>query len=1151
RESIKKILSFTGAVLLMTRVDAIAGLLATVKPVQVAGMKRRKVQLPPEGAVNLPSGRFHVFNTAQDIAPYFITAIGPCIILTLRDTANNITIGAHFDTGRDVPESVKIILGEVKSSKNLKANLYGGWQGKSEQLLVNLRKSLGTHNISIGEQHILNDDLVGILISPDGRAYKLKSYAPWIPKREVTNGFILPMKSLTKAKRPVSSPVRSAKKDKINPREDEHNQYPMAVPAKIGSGYYDGFTIARREVVDKRLEVLKSDVKRRGPPALYEKLAAVIDSVKFIVTLDKTLTNGQVAECNIALREVYLHPYYFSLEHAGLSVSAKEKKQVEIIYHEVVSHIIKGLSDKDDAAMKDTEAYIDTDYRSSSSVEDLIIDEGAVLASSGSSVASVAEKITKKLISGADSEQSVERSQTAVEVFEAVQPIIEKIARWECSGLQEAQLYAERNDIDNMLHAIRSIEAVFEEAVALTAEARQKKNSVLVNILLNSFPSAVLFDCMNFIKKGEAEALNSLQRSIKTYSHEDSATALLYQCMLCQKGLLLADDTTILNVVNLVKRLEEARVDANDFARDKFFDCRQSISDLTKKTITSILLYDFVEKIIKTYPDASKTIKGYADMLAILEEYLADSGKIRGGPVAVAYFDPNKNEVIYNLSENEIVAALKNKYSPEEIRSLIVFIKEHEELHRHLHEQGVTRLDKEVEEGIILSCQLNRRDFHVDVDSKEFINEIVEQFNFDEANESTTEPISKQETTRIDGAEYIRSSQSGLKHNKIKLHEDTRKYLKNTIEQVLPAIKQIAEAIKLEVNNNDENKISTLVTETRRILDELVETNPQVPNEIIKATLRHYVTGTLVNILNFVMFANLTGKDRSDQIEAAFKELEKIIEILSNLHDLSVVVTEKHEGENLLITMIDLDRTVSLDENIRSSTDTNNKNESSPAKDLIKDEGVETVSSSTSAHRIEFRSGRKYIVEVSGLRFKLRFSGDLDNGSMQIYSQSGEYVGHVYGVKKASLEDNKERFGIRGLDIEPRYRGKGLSVFFIREFMKRFPNKWFHENRNPILGILFNKHFGYEPVNPQAYNLVHVGRYKENGITPIYFPHRKNEEVALLANGVDLEFEISPNPLTSYTEAYIDTDYRSSLSVEELIENEKEKVSSTAVTRRE
>ncbi|MBU1997443.1 MAG: LOG family protein, partial [Candidatus Omnitrophica bacterium] len=72
-----------------------------------------------------------------------------------------------------------------------------------------------------------------------------------------------------------------------------------------------------------------------------------------------------------------------------------------------------------------------------------------------------------------------------------------------------------------------------------------------------------------------------------------------------------------------------------------------------KYTITSLLLYGFVEKIIKTNPDAGKAMKIYADMLVMLEEYLAMSGKVRAGPAIVAYYDPILDAIVYNLSPEE------------------------------------------------------------------------------------------------------------------------------------------------------------------------------------------------------------------------------------------------------------------------------------------------------------------------------------------------------------------------------------------------------------------------------------------------------------------------------------------------------------------
>ncbi|MCX5702618.1 MAG: 4-alpha-glucanotransferase, partial [Candidatus Omnitrophica bacterium] len=58
-------------------------------------------------------------------------------------------------------------------------------------------------------------------------------------------------------------------------------------------------------------------------------------------------TQGNVAACDIAAKTVYIHPYFFTLT---------ESKQLEILYHELISHIGKGIANEDEA-MRDTEEF--------------------------------------------------------------------------------------------------------------------------------------------------------------------------------------------------------------------------------------------------------------------------------------------------------------------------------------------------------------------------------------------------------------------------------------------------------------------------------------------------------------------------------------------------------------------------------------------------------------------------------------------------------------------------------------------------------------------------------------------------------------------------------------------------------------------------
>ena len=76
--------------------------------------------------------------------------------------------------------------------------------------------------------------------------------------------------------------------------------------------------------------------------------------VSYIITtdpdkLEKDPETGlpHVASCYIAHSVVYLHPYFFTL---------KPEKQLEILYHELISHIYKGIRDEKEA-MEDTRLF--------------------------------------------------------------------------------------------------------------------------------------------------------------------------------------------------------------------------------------------------------------------------------------------------------------------------------------------------------------------------------------------------------------------------------------------------------------------------------------------------------------------------------------------------------------------------------------------------------------------------------------------------------------------------------------------------------------------------------------------------------------------------------------------------------------------------
>ncbi|MFA6350282.1 MAG: GNAT family N-acetyltransferase, partial [Candidatus Omnitrophota bacterium] len=60
------------------------------------------------------------------------------------------------------------------------------------------------------------------------------------------------------------------------------------------------------------------------------------------------LTQGMVAACDISAKIAYIHPYFFKLSEA---------KQSEILYHEFISHVVKGIEDEN-LAMRDTNAFM-------------------------------------------------------------------------------------------------------------------------------------------------------------------------------------------------------------------------------------------------------------------------------------------------------------------------------------------------------------------------------------------------------------------------------------------------------------------------------------------------------------------------------------------------------------------------------------------------------------------------------------------------------------------------------------------------------------------------------------------------------------------------------------------------------------------------
>ncbi|MFA5437827.1 MAG: PEP/pyruvate-binding domain-containing protein, partial [Candidatus Omnitrophota bacterium] len=80
-------------------------------------------------------------------------------------------------------------------------------------------------------------------------------------------------------------------------------------------------TTVQAEAMHKRLSELEQ-LLGRAPP--------VLSDWRLIFTTDLSLTQGNVAACDIDTKTVFIHPYFFSLN---------DSLQLKILYHELISHI--------------------------------------------------------------------------------------------------------------------------------------------------------------------------------------------------------------------------------------------------------------------------------------------------------------------------------------------------------------------------------------------------------------------------------------------------------------------------------------------------------------------------------------------------------------------------------------------------------------------------------------------------------------------------------------------------------------------------------------------------------------------------------------------------------------------------------------------
>ncbi|MDD5116895.1 MAG: histidine phosphatase family protein, partial [Candidatus Omnitrophica bacterium] len=154
--------------------------------------------------------------------------------------------------------------------------------------------------------------------------------------------------------------------------EPFNNTYPLSVPLNFQErvtndlGRYQTLTC---------LNIENSHISRTGSPlpdtfqALEELLVLLerslgrappeLSSWKLVISTDLSLTEDSVASCNINTKTVYLHPYFFKISPEDLAKESLtlEQLQLKILYHELISHIAKGIRDED-AAMEDTELFM-------------------------------------------------------------------------------------------------------------------------------------------------------------------------------------------------------------------------------------------------------------------------------------------------------------------------------------------------------------------------------------------------------------------------------------------------------------------------------------------------------------------------------------------------------------------------------------------------------------------------------------------------------------------------------------------------------------------------------------------------------------------------------------------------------------------------
>lgn len=119
--------------------------------------------------------------------------------------------------------------------------------------------------------------------------------------------------------------------------------------------------------------------------------------------------------------------------------------------------------------------------------------------------------------------------------------------------------------------------------------------------------------------------------------------------------------------------------------------------------------------------------------------------------------------------------------------------------------------------------------------------------------------------------------------------------------------------------------------------------------------------------------------------------------------------------------------------------------------------------------------------EIDGERYSLDVIGGGNRLIAFMYAQKGEDM----------LLDRWDQIGIRGINADPKYRGRGIAKQLFRSFLREYPEiDILHaEVRNPALILMAEEHFSFTPVDAKEENAVYV--IKEDGERYLWIPNRE------------------------------------------------------------